>query len=74
MYLNTRSKIKAIGKPEKLDKLLGAKRRLKKGTFYMKKEKNIENRNIPINNNRQNPKEVLNQIVPTQLSISNKFL
>jgi hypothetical protein len=71
MYLNTRSKFKAIEKPEKLDKLLGAKRKLKKGTFYMKKDKNNENRNMGMNLKSQNSKEVLNQMVPNQLSISN---
>jgi hypothetical protein len=71
MYLNTRSKFKAIEKPEKLDKLLGTKRKLKKGTICMKKEKNIENRNIAINVKSQSSKEVLNQMVPNQLSISN---
>ena len=43
MYLNTRSKLKSANRFDKIEKLLGYKRRLKKGTIRINIDKLKEN-------------------------------
>ena len=70
MYLNTRSKIKSVSKYGKLEKLLGVKRKLKKGLILLTLV-NFKDSNDKLSNTNKFQKKMENK--PLTLSSTSKY-